>query len=159
MRRRAVLTADRNGVALVAALGLLLLAAALLAGGATASVELRRAARSRSWAARADFETQRALGLVLQGWDAALDSLPIGASVDRVVEPSASSGPPVTVSARVRRLSARNYAAVVAVRVGVSGQAAARRARLLLQRAAPGSDSVASTGVSTVSRWSVVDLR
>ena len=156
---RALLPVRRNGVALVAALGLLLLAAALRAGSATASVELRRNARSRSWAARADFEAQRALGLVLQGWDAALDSLPIGASVERVLEPPAPSGPPVSVRARVRRLSARNFAAVVAVRVGVSGQAAARRARLLLQREASGADSTASTGVSTVSRWSVVDLR
>ena len=158
MRRSAVRPARRDGVALVAALGLLLLAAALLAGSATAAVELRRAARSRSWAARADFETQRALGVVLQGWDATLDSLPIGASVERLVQPTDSAGPPVAVRARVRRLSGRIFAAIVAVRV-VSGQAAARRARLLLQREPPGSDSAASTGVSTLSRWSVVDLR
>ncbi|HET9011836.1 MAG TPA: hypothetical protein VFN38_08470, partial [Gemmatimonadaceae bacterium] len=157
--RRAVFRAGRAGVALVAALGLLLLAAGLLAGSATASVELGRTARSRSWAARAELETQRAIGLVLQGWDATLDSLPIGASVDRVVEPSAPSGPPVIVRARVRRLSARTFAAVVTARVGVSGQAGARRARLLLQREASDSGSAAAAGVSTVPRWSVVDLR
>ena len=159
MRHSAARPASRDGVALVAALGLLLLAAALLAGSATAAVELRRAARSRSWAARADFEAQRALGVVLQGWDATLDSLPIGAMVERAVEPMDSVGPPVAVHARVRRLSGRIFAAVVSVRVGVSGQAAARRARLLLEHEAPGSDSAASVGVSTLSRWSVVDLR
>lgn len=157
--RSAVRPARRDGVALVAALGLLLLAAALLAGSATAAVELRRAARSRGWAARAEFETQRALGVVLQGWDATLDSLPIGATVERTVRPTDSAGPPVAVRARVRRLSGRIFAAIVAVRVGVSGQAAARRARLLLQRDSSGSDGAASAGVSTLSRWSVVDLR
>ena len=151
--------ARRDGVALVAALGLLLLSAALLAGSATASVELRRTARSRSWAARADFECQRALGVVLQGWDVTLDSLPIGAAVERPVEPADTPGPPAVVQARVRRLSARLFAVVVAVRVGVSGQATARHARLLLQRDLPGSDSAASPGVSTLSRWSVVDIR
>lgn len=149
----------REGVALVAALGLLLLATALLAGSTTASVELRRTARSRSWAARADFEGRRALGVVLQGWDAALDSLPIGATVERLVDSADAPGPSVVVHARVRRLSARLFAVVVRVRVGVSGQAAARRARLLLQRDSSGSDGAASAGVSTLSRWSVVDLR
>lgn len=156
---RSVGPASREGVALVAALGLLLLSAALLAGSATASVELRRTARSRSWAARADFESQRALGVVLQGWDVTLDSLPIGATVERPVEPADTPGPPLVVQARVRRLSARLFAVVVAVRVGVSGQAAARRARLLLQRGLPGSDSAASAGVSTLPRWSVADIR
>ena len=156
---RSVGPASREGVALVAALGLLLLSAALLAGSAIAAVELRRTARSRSWAARADFESQRALGVVLQGWDVTLDSLPIGATVERPVEPADTPGPPLVVQARVRRLSARLFAVVVAVRVGVSGQAAARRARLLLQRDLPGSDSAASAGVSTLPRWSVVDIR
>lgn len=157
--RRAGGPASRAGVALVAALGLLLLSAALLAGSATASVELRRTARSRSWAARADFESQRALGVVLQSWDATLDSLPVGATVERPVVPADTAGPPVVVQARVRRLSSRAFATLVAVRVGVSGQAAVRRARLLLQRNLPGSDSVASPGVTTLVRWSVVDIR
>lgn len=156
---RTLRPAGRPGVALVAALGLLLLAAALLAGSATASVELRRAARSRSWAARADFEAWRAVGVVLQGWDATLDSLPVGATVERFVEPPDAAGPPILVRARVRRLSARIFAAGVSVRVGGSGQAASRRARLLLQRDSSTSDSTASPRVSTVARWSVVDLR
>lgn len=155
--RRTVCPVDRAGVALVAALGLLLLAAALLAGSATASVELRRTARSRSWAARADFEAWRALGVVLQGWDASLDSLPIGATAERLVDPRDTAGPPVVVRARVRRLSARMFAAAVSVRVGVSGQAAERRARLLLQRDSTGSDATGSP--RALSRWSVVDLR
>ena len=150
---------ERTGVALVAALGLLLLAAALLAGSAAASVELRRSARSQSWSARADFEGQRALGMVLQGWDAALDSLPIGATAERFVDSADAPGPPVVVRARVRRLSTRLYAVVARVRVGAGGQAAGRRSRLLLQRDSSGADSVASRGVSTLARWSVVDLR
>jgi hypothetical protein len=149
----------RDGVALVAALGLLLLAAALLAGSAAASVELRRATRSRSWAARADFESQRALGAVLQGWEPTLDSLAIGGIVERAVEPADDSGPPVLTRARVRRVSSRIFVAFVAVRVGASGQTAQRRVRLLLQRDSTGADSTVRPGVSALSRWSVIDLR
>lgn len=158
MRRRTRRRGDRAGAALVAALGLLLLAAALLAGSATASVELRRAVRSRSWAARADFEGQRALGVVLQGWAGAWDSLSIGATAERLVDSTGASGPPLVVRARVRRLTARTFAVVVRVQVGDAGQAA-RRLRLLLQRDSSGAESALAPGVSTLARWSVVDLR
>lgn len=158
-RRPASRSRKRRGVALVAALGLLMLAAALLAGSAVASVELRRAARTRMAAARAESEATRGLGAVLQGWDGALDSLPIGASRDRALAPAPSGGPSVGSRVRVERLSSSLYAATISVRVGESGAVlATRRARLLLERSVIAADSAAVPPVTALGRWTLVDL-
>jgi hypothetical protein len=146
-------------VALLAALGLLLLAAGLLAGSAVASVELRRATRSLASAARAGSETRRALGEVLQRWDGGLDSLPIGGIVDRPVSAPERVGPPVAVRAQVRRLNSRLFAASVTVRVGDAGAPlAVRRVRLLLERAADTGVHTAGVHVVPLARWGLVDL-
>ena len=150
---------ERRGVALVAALGLLMLAAALLAGSAVASVELRRAMRTRTAAARAASEATRGLAIVLQGWDSALDSLPIGAARDCPLPPVPASGLPVHSRASVERLSATRYAATISVRVGESSAVlATRRARLLLARSIAHADSSAVSYVTALGRWSLVDL-
>ena len=152
----------RRGVALVAALGLLMLGAALLAGSAMASVELRRATRGRAAAARAQWEGWRALGEIMRRWDAAADSLPVGGVLDRVVPAPAPAGPPVAVTARLRRLTARLYAATVTVSVhegeGGSGLAM-RRLRLLLERSPDSVAAGATPAVVPLARWSVVDRR
>jgi hypothetical protein len=149
----------RRGVALAAALGLLMLAAALLAGSAIASVELRRATRGLVASARARAEARRAFGEILQGWNGAADSLPVGATLERAMAMPQVAGPPVTVQARVRRLSARLYVANVSVRVGGAGaELASRRTRLLLARAPPADSGAASRSVVPLARWSVVDL-
>jgi hypothetical protein len=146
-------------VALVAALGLLALAAALLAGSAVASVELRRAARTRAAAVRARTEATRGLGEVVRGWDGALDSLAIGAACERALPPVSPDGPPVSARARVERLSSTVYAATISIRVGESGAVlATRRARLLLARSRDRADSSAVTPVTALGRWSIIEL-
>ena len=146
-------------MALVAALGLMMLAAGLLAGTAVASVGLQRATHSLAAAARADSELRRALAMVLQGWDVGLDSLPVGAGVDRTTVAVAPAGTPVTVQTRVRRLGPALYAAVVAVQVGSSAApTASRRARLLLGRATDSSASGVVARVRPLSHWGVTDL-
>ena len=153
----------RQGLALVASLGLLMLGAALLAGTSLASLELRRAVRGRAAGARAAWETQRAAGLLLQQWDAELDSMPVGATRERSLLPP-TEGPVTQVTARVRRLADRRYAAVLRARVGVEGTRgtlANRRVRLLLDRAPP-SDSTNPLApppvVMPIARWRVVDV-
>ncbi|NUP54783.1 MAG: hypothetical protein HOQ19_03050, partial [Gemmatimonadaceae bacterium] len=77
----------RQGMALVGALGLMMLAAGLLAGTAVAAVGLQRATRTLAATGRANAELRRALAGVLQGWDAGLDSMPVGASIERPTSP------------------------------------------------------------------------
>src|SRR5689334_13776068 len=72
----------RAGVALVAALGLMMLAAALLAGTAVASLGLQRAARTLAATERASSEVQREFGRLLGEWSPALDSMAVGATAD-----------------------------------------------------------------------------
>jgi hypothetical protein len=149
-------------MALIAALGLMMLAGGLLAGTALASVELRRATRTLGAAARADSELRRGMASVLQGWDARLDSMPIGAGIDRAAAPVTVDGIAVRVRTRVQRLSLQLYAARVTVQVGDSAApTAARRGRLLLRRATVAADTVASSAspsVRPLGRWSVADL-
>jgi hypothetical protein len=146
-------------MAVVAALGLLLFAAALLAGSAVASVGLRRASRSLVAAARAEAEARRWLGEVVQRWNAAADSLPIGATLDRVNRVEGATGPPVIVQARIRRLTANLYTVTVSARVGDSVPTLAfRRVRLLLERPPPTDSAGVSGAVRPLARWSVVDL-
>ena len=149
----------RRGVALVAALGLLMLAGALLAGSTVASVELRRAARTRVAAARARAEVSRGLAAVLQGWDVVLDSLAVGASHDRALPPVSSDGPRLSSRAHVTRLSPSLYAATISVRVGESTAVlATRRARLLLRRSGDTVGGAAVSPVTALGRWSLVEL-
>jgi hypothetical protein len=153
---------SRRGVALVAALGLLMLGAALLAGSSLAALELRRGVRGRMAGARAEWEGRRAVGAVLQEWDAELDSLPVGAMRERVLQPT--DGPATSTVAQIRRLASDRYAATVRVRVGAergTGALANRRVRLLLERvhlsdaSAPG-DTMRT--VMPIARWRVVDV-
>jgi hypothetical protein len=146
-------------MALVAALGLMMLAAGLLAGTALASVGLQRAARTLSATARAESELRRGLAAVLQGWDAGLDSMPIGMVVDRPAPVVLLEGAPLTVRTRIRRLGPALYAASIAVQVGDSTTPlATRRARLLLAHTTDTSMSGAAAGVRPLARWSVTDL-
>jgi hypothetical protein len=152
----------REGVALVASLGLLMLGAALLAGTWLASLELRRAVRGRVAGARAAWETQHVAASLLQQWGPELDSMPVGATRERVMSPP-TDGPVTHVVARVRRLAVGRYAAALSVRVGAdrpAGALAHRRVRLLLERAPR--DSTDSTAppraVMPIARWRVVDV-
>jgi hypothetical protein len=103
------------------------------------------------------------MALVLQEWDARLDSMPIGAAADRPAAPILVDGVAVHLRTRVRNLGHGLYAATVAVQIGDSAAPLAlRRARLLLRRAADitadTAASRASPGVRPLPRWSVADL-
>ena len=149
----------RRGMALVGALGLMVLAAGLLAGTAVASVGLQRATRTLATTARANSELRRGLAGVLQGWDAGLDSMPVGAAVDRTTPGVVVDGARIAVRTRVRRLGPTLYAASATVLVGDStAPLASRRARLLVGRVVDTSKSVRSAGLRPLSRWSVTEL-
>lgn len=150
----------RRGAVLVAALGLLLLGAALLAGSAMASAHLTRATRGIVAVARADVEARRALGAVVQGWDARADSLPIGARIERTMPSLSNDGPRIVVRAYVHRLSRALYAAHVTVRVGEGvGTLAVRRMQLLLERPALTDSTSGPARPRPLARWSVADRR
>ena len=146
----------------MAALGLLMLGAALLAGTSVASLGMRRAVRGRVAVARAEWEARHAVGVVVQGWSGALDSMAVGAVRDLSVS-TPPDGPPTLVVARVRRLSADRYAATVSVRAGASDGAATlavRRMRLLLERRsqpAGGTPGDSVRVVMPIARWRVVE--
>jgi hypothetical protein len=149
----------RRGLALVATLGLLLLAGALLAGSFVSSLGLRRATTGLTAVARADWAQRRALADALAGWDAAADSLPLGAAMDRPVVVSRTGGPAVHVHARLRHLTPAIYSVTVAVRVGDGAvPMATRRVRLLLARPAGGDSAAGSRVPSPLARWSMSDL-
>ena len=144
---------------MAAALGLLMLGAALLAGSAVASVELRRATRSRTAAARAESEVRRGLGAILQKWQPALDSLPIGRRVGLTMPARGDAEWDIVVQGAVRRVTARLFAATAAVAVGRDDVVLARRRALLfLERPVEGDSSAATVAVAPVRGWSVLDL-
>ncbi len=147
-------------MALVAALGLLLLATGLLGGAAVASVALRRATQSLVASARADSEGTRGLGELVLGWDSALDSLPVGGWQERPLTAPPSGEPRADAHARVQRLSGALFAGSVSVRVGGSGSARAFRSLRLLVERPPRADSGVVAGVPRrITRWSVFDVQ
>jgi hypothetical protein len=136
-----------------------MLAAALLAGSAATSLGLRRATSGVTAVARADWEGRRALGELLVAWDAAADSLPVGASLERPLPAPDAGGAALVRRARVRRLTSRVYSASVAVRLGSASSALAyRRVRVLLERRFGGDSTDAAAPPSPIARWSVVEL-
>ncbi len=150
----------RRGAVLVAALGLLLLGAALLAGSAMASAHLARATRGIVAVARADTEARAALGAVVQGWDTRADSLPVGGRLDRAIPSRESDGPRVLVRAHVQRLSRSLYAAHVTVRVGEGvATLAVRRLQLLLERPARSDSAGSVASPRPLAQWSIADRR
>lgn len=161
MRRvRSLIPRTRRGAVLVAALGLLLLGSALLAGSAMASVHLTRGTRAIVAVARAEAEARRALGAVVQGWDSSADSLPVGARIERAIPSRIPDGPRIVMRAYVHRLSSSLYAAHVTVRVGEGvGTLAVRRMQLLLERPALTDSTGGPPRPRPLARWSIADRR
>lgn len=163
MDRRIPGTARRDGVALVAALAILALSSALLAGAFAAARAMTRAARSARALARAEAGAQRALGDVLLGWNEALDGLPVGAYLEPAgpVESAdtAEVMPRLVSRRRVTRLTERLYVVSVDVRV-LDGElpVAWRRARLVLERPVRADSTVPPTRPVPISRWSFAEL-
>lgn len=146
-------------MALVAALALLALAAGLLAGAFASAGALARASASARSALRAESEARRAMGEVVAGWDATLDSLRVGASVERVL-PSApvDAAPRLARRCRVQRLSPKLFVVAVEVRVGEgSASFARRRYQLLLQRDSLTDSASALRAPRPISRWSIAE--
>jgi hypothetical protein len=149
---------ERRGMALLAALCMLALAAALLAGAFASSAASSRATRSLRAALVADAAARRALANALMQWSAADDSLAIGAAVHRVVLDSASA-PLDAADTRlvVQRLATNLHVVAADVTVPASGASLARRRmRMLVRRRLP--IDTTKQAPTTISRWPVGSL-
>ena len=146
-------------MALVTVLGLLALAAALVAGAfatATAALHASRTARA-SIVARES--ARRALGRAIAGWRRADDSLPIGGSVLRT-SPESTAVPLDSADTRVRieRLSLALYVVSVDVIVPARGSMLARRRMRVLLERPPSPDSTTLLAPRPLTRWPVAEL-
>lgn len=146
----------RRGVALVAALAFLALAAALLVGTFGAARAMSRGAATVRAAARADAAARRMLAQVIVGWEGSFDSLPVGASVPRPPSTDDGAAPPVTVDATVRRLGGGVFVIVVEARVTAGARTLARRRyRMLVERPSNSDDRHGAAAPSPVAGWSL----
>lgn len=167
----------RPGFALVAALALLALSAALLAGAVAIVTARTRSIRSERAALEADAHARHALAVVLADWGPGTDSLPVGGWVGRELSPRERGGGPggMPSSGRVRlqRLAPGLYAVAVDVRIGTAPSLARQRLRLLVMRpellvkldsagAPPGDSGTVRARIRRppvpIARWSAADL-
>lgn len=147
----------RRGVALLAALAMLALSAALLAGSFAAARATTRSARTAGITARVETGTRRAFGELLSGWDASLDSLVVGGAAEPVLGADTGATPPLVRRARVLRIDDRLFVVTVDVRAFARDRPVAqRRARLLLER--PAADTAPASRPVPIRRWSLEDL-
>lgn len=162
--RRIRVRNPRRGVALLAALVMLALSAALATATFSAAHAMRRAALTTQARERVETEVRRALGEVLVGWTASLDSIPVGSHADVPLPPEpAESGPPIVRTARVGRVADGLYEITTDVRAFTSVRPLARRrARLWLERRradeSSGEAPPAAAPPVVVTHWAFVDL-
>src|SRR4051794_32190534 len=153
-RRRA-----RRGVALVTVLGLLALAAALVAGSFASATAALRASRTERASIVARECARRALGRAVAGWRPTDDSLSIGAYVLRTSpESSAATLDSADARIRVQRLSLQLFVVSVDVRVPASGPALARRRMRVLLERPPSPDSTTLLAPRPLVQWAVAEL-
>lgn len=147
----------RDGVALVAALALLTLAAALLAGACSASFSLLHSARSVRAIAYADAAARRATLDVLASWGAG-PTLAVGAFVDDA--PFVTAAPArVVIRTRVARISAHLYTVTADARLGEGANPLAhRRARLVVEYPGESNPMEARGPPIPIARWSSAGL-
>jgi hypothetical protein len=167
----------RQGFALVAALALLALSTALVAGAVAIATAMARSARSERAALEVEARSHRALATVLADWGAEADSLPVGRGVERELSASewggAAYGMPASGRLRIQRLAPGLYAVVIDVRTGSAPSLARQRLRLLVSRplipasldtarAAPGDSGHTKALIrrppAPIARWSAADL-
>jgi type II secretory pathway pseudopilin PulG len=148
----------RPGVALVAALALLALAAALLAGSFASAVSFDRATRSAHASVHAEALARRAAAEALTTWQDASDSLAVHAFHDGDSTTSQAFGR-TAIRTRVQRISARLYAITTDVRVGEGAVSLAhRRYRLVVERSTT-SDSAGARGAPRpIARWAFAGI-
>jgi hypothetical protein len=167
----------RPGFALVAALALLALSAALLAGAAAIATAMARSVRAERARLEVEAHARHALASVLADWGREADSLPVGRWVERELSPSERGAGTGRMSAtgrlRIQRLAPGLYAVVVDVRIGPSPSVARQRLRLLVTRplipvaldsagSSPGDSATVLARVrgapAPIARWSAADL-
>jgi hypothetical protein len=149
---------ERKGVALVAALALLALAAALLTGAFTSATAMARTARSARATVRAEATARRAAAELVSTWDGEADALAIGAHLERGLFMDEEEFR-MTVRARVQRLAARLFVIIVDVRVGEGVTPLAhRRLRLVVERHATTDTLDSPRPPRPIARWSFSDL-
>lgn len=154
----------RHGTAIIAALGLVALAGALLSVAAAQGAAGAGAAAAERNALVVEGAAMRALAEALVDWSPVADSLPEGAFGDRalVVERRADEGgPPLTGRLRVQRIGPALYAVTVEVRAasGVAAPAFAhRRMRLLVRRATPPDTTGPRAPPTPLPQWAISDL-
>jgi hypothetical protein len=149
---------ERKGVALVAALALLALAAALLTGAFTSATAMARTARSARATIRAEATARRAAAELVSSWDGEVDALPIGAHLERGLSMDEEDFR-MTVRARVQRLAARLFVVIVDVRVGEGAiPLAHRRLRLVVERRVTTDTLDSPQPPRPIARWSFSDL-
>jgi hypothetical protein len=149
----------RRGIALVSVLGMLALAAALIAGAFATATAASRASRTTRAAIIARESARRALGRAVAGWQAMDDSLPIGAFALRTSpESSGVALDSANTRIRVQRLSLTRFAIAVDVVVPAAGPTLARRRMRVLLERPPSPDSTTVLAPRPLVRWSVAEL-
>ena len=150
---------QRRGTAIVAALGLLVLAAALLAFAAEIAASATRRTRADVSALLAESTARRALASAVEGWQAAYDSLADGQGIELREGNAECAGSlvPCRAQVRVRRLRGPLYAVSVDATAGVPPLRARRRVRLLVNAGSAAERGTAGA-VRPISRWSLTDL-
>jgi hypothetical protein len=128
----------RSGFALVAALALLALSTALLAGALAIATAMARSVRSERATLEVEAHARHALASVLAEWGWEADSLAVGQWVERELSSSergvATGGSLASGRLRIQRLAPALYAVVVDVRIGAAPSSARQRVRLLVTR-------------------------
>jgi hypothetical protein len=140
-------------------LGLLALAAALIAGAFASATAALRASRTARASIVAREAARRALGRAVAGWRSMDDSLPVGAYVLRT-SPESTATPLDAADARLRvqRLSLTLYVVSVDVVVPASGPTLARRRMRVLLERPPSPDSTTLLAPRPLMRWPVAEL-
>jgi hypothetical protein len=156
---RATYRCARRGIALVSVLGMLALAAALIAGAFATATAASRATRTTRAAIVARESARRALGRAVAGWQATDDSLPIGAFVLRTSpESSGVALDSANTRIRVHRLSLTRFVIAVDVTVPAVGPTLARRRMRVLLERPPSPDSTTLLAPRPLVRWPVAEL-
>jgi hypothetical protein len=149
----------RRGIALVTVLGLLALAAALVAGAFATATAASRASRTARASTMAREAARRALGRAVAGWQRMDDSLPVGAFTLRTSpESTAAALDSADTRLRVQRLSLTRYVIAVDVVVPAVGPALARRRMRVLLERPPSPDSTMLLAPRPITRWPVAEL-
>jgi hypothetical protein len=152
---------SRRGAALLAALGLLAMGAALLAGSFMAGTAAQRSVESREAALLAGTEVRVAVAEFVSRWSAADDSLGAGAERVIVLGPRVRGSGAVTMTTqlRLRRLSPTRYVVVADCQAGLDDAVLARRrVRVILDRARVADSVAAMTAPVPIARWTLADL-